>query len=68
MQRFFSAEPVRLSWGIALVRVITGAFLIFHGWECFDAEKMKMYAGWFADRHYANRKSVALFSLDRKSV
>lgn len=53
MQRFFSAEPVRLSWGIALVRIITGAFLIFHGWECFDAEKMKMYAGWFADRHYA---------------
>ena len=53
MKRFFSAEPVRLSWGIALVRIITGAFLIFHGWECFDAEKMNMYTGWFTDRHYA---------------
>jgi putative oxidoreductase len=54
MRRFFSAEPVRLSWGIALVRIITGSFLLFHGWECFDAEKMKMYTGWFVDRHYAN--------------
>jgi len=53
MLRFFSAEPVRLSWGIALMRIITGAFLIFHGWECFDAEKMNMYTGWFTDRHYA---------------
>jgi len=53
MRRFFSAEPVRLSWGIALMRIITGAFLIFHGWECFDAEKMNMYTGWFTDRHYA---------------
>ncbi|MBN8686214.1 MAG: DoxX family protein [Chitinophagales bacterium] len=53
MLRFFSAEPVRLSWGIALMRIITGAFLIFHGWECFVAEKMNMYTGWFTDRHYA---------------
>lgn len=53
MHRFFSSEPFRLSGGIALVRIITGSFLLFHGWECFDAEKMKMYAGWFADRQYA---------------
>jgi len=54
MHRFFTAAPLAESWGIALVRIITGALLVFHGWECFDATKMTMYTGWFTDRHYAN--------------
>jgi len=54
MQRFFSAGPVGQSWGIALVRAITGVLLVYHGWECFDAGKMTMYTGWFTDRHYTN--------------
>ncbi len=53
MNRFFTAGPIGESRGIALVRIITGVFLVFHGWECFDAEKMNMYTGWFADRHYS---------------
>ncbi len=54
MHRFFTAVPLGESWGIALIRIITGVLLIFHGWECFDATKMTMYTGWFTDRHYAN--------------
>lgn len=54
MRKFFTASPLGESWGIALVRIITGVLLVFHGWECFDADKMKMYTGWFADRHYTN--------------
>jgi putative oxidoreductase len=54
MNRFFAAGPIGESWGIALVRIITGAFLLFHGWECFDAGKMEMYSSWFADRHYSH--------------
>jgi len=54
MQRLFTAGPVGQSKGIALVRIITGVLLVFHGWECFDTAKMTMYTGWFTDRHYAN--------------
>lgn len=38
--------------GIAVVRIITGILLIYHGWEVFMPEKMKMYAGWFVERKY----------------
>jgi putative oxidoreductase len=54
MNQFFSPTPVAQNYGIAIVRIITGILLVWHGWECFDAEKMKMYTGWFVERKYAN--------------
>jgi putative oxidoreductase len=54
MNKFFSPSPVSASTGIGLVRIITGILLVWHGWETFDAEKMKMYAGWFAERKYTS--------------
>lgn len=54
MNKFFSAEPVARDFGITLVRIITGVLLVWHGLETFDAEKMKMYTGWFVDRKYSN--------------
>lgn len=54
MNKFFSSSPLAPDFGLALVRIITGMLLVWHGWETFDAEKMKMYAGWFADRKYSN--------------
>lgn len=41
------------NYGIALVRIITGILLVKQGWEMFDAEKMKMYTGWFVERNYS---------------
>jgi len=32
--------------GLGLVRIITGAFMIYHGWEVFDTAKMKEYSEW----------------------
>ena len=32
--------------GLAIVRIITGFFLAFHGWELFSAEKMQGYMDW----------------------
>ncbi|MBE2230434.1 MAG: DoxX family protein [Chitinophagaceae bacterium] len=53
-QSFFSSAPLPvMAWGVMLVRIITGLLLLWHGWECLDADKMKMYTGWFADRQYA---------------
>ena len=54
MNRFFSPTPIAQNYGIAIVRIITGILLIWHGWESFDAEKMNMYTGWFVERKYSN--------------
>lgn len=37
------------SWqhvGMALIRMIVGFFMIYHGWEIFDAGKMNEYLEW----------------------
>jgi len=54
MNRFFSSSPISLFYGIAIVRIITGALLIYHGWELFDVVKMKEYSSWFVERQYTN--------------
>lgn len=37
---------------LALLRILVGAMMVYHGFEVFDKEKMDMYAGWFSERHY----------------
>jgi putative oxidoreductase len=54
MNKIFSTSPVAQNYGLAVVRIITGILLVYHGWETFDAEKMTMYTGWFTERNYAN--------------
>ena len=46
MNRFLSPSPVLLNQGIALVRMIVGFFMIYHGWEVFDSKTMEGYLGW----------------------
>jgi putative oxidoreductase len=46
MNKFLSPSPIWQNAGLFLVRIIIGAFLIYHGKEVFDAVKMKEYAGW----------------------
>jgi putative oxidoreductase len=53
MNKFFSPLPQNQQYGIALVRIITGVLLVWHGWETFNAEKMNMYTGWFVERKYS---------------
>jgi uncharacterized membrane protein YphA (DoxX/SURF4 family) len=52
MNKLLLTKPVFLSAGIMLVRVITGIFLAYHGWELFSASKMQEYLQWeqFDDR------------------
>lgn len=54
MNKLFSPSPIAQEYAIALVRITTGILLVWHGWETFDAEKMKMYTGWFVERKYSN--------------
>ena len=46
MKKIFSPTPLWQNEGIALLRIVTGIFLIYHGWEIFDEEKMKEYVTW----------------------
>jgi putative oxidoreductase len=46
MKPFFSSTPKWQNEGLAIVRILTGFFMVYHGWEVFDAEKMKTYLEW----------------------
>ena len=46
MNRFLSAQPLWPQSGLAVVRIITGLFLIYHGWELFSVVKMNEYLQW----------------------
>ncbi|SOD79123.1 DoxX family protein [Spirosoma fluviale] len=46
MKKLFSTEAILQDAGLAFVRIIVGLFLLYHGWEVFDAAKMKEYAAW----------------------
>lgn len=43
MNKFFSASPLWQPQGLSIIRIITGFFLIYHGWEIFDASIMNEY-------------------------
>jgi len=46
MNPFFSPAPVSLNKGVAVIRIIVGALLIYHGQEVFNPELMRGYAEW----------------------
>lgn len=46
MKGFFSPSPLWQEQGLALVRIITGGFMIYHGWEVFNTETMNGYLQW----------------------
>ena len=46
MQKLFSSSPLWQNGGLTVIRITVGLFLIYHGWEVFDEEKMKVYLGW----------------------
>jgi putative oxidoreductase len=52
MSTYFSFSPSIQNVAIGVVRIITGCLLVYHGWETFDAEKMKTYTLWFVERNY----------------
>jgi putative oxidoreductase len=46
MNNLLSSKPLWQNTGIALVRILIGFFIAYHGWEVFDATKMKTYTEW----------------------
>jgi putative oxidoreductase len=46
MNKLFSTNPLFLKGGLTIIRIIIGCFLIYHGWEVFDKNKMNEYIAW----------------------
>jgi putative oxidoreductase len=46
MNKLFSTSPILPKGGLTIIRIIIGCFLIYHGWEVFDKDKMNEYAKW----------------------
>lgn len=43
---FFSTSPIWSNKGLALVRIILGLLIIYHGQEVFDSTIMRSYLDW----------------------
>lgn len=54
MHTFFSSKPIWPSAGLAIVRILTGGFLAYHGGELFDAATMKGYFDWEAFKGFSS--------------
>ncbi len=46
MNKFLSSDPIRPEKILAIVRMILGSLLIYHGLEVFDPRLMAGYAAW----------------------
>jgi putative oxidoreductase len=46
MKKLFSSLPLMPEQGLAIVRIIFGALMVYHGKEVFEPELMKEYANW----------------------
>jgi putative oxidoreductase len=46
MNKFFAVSPIWQKQAIAIIRIIIGAFLIYHGKEVFSTDTMNEYTKW----------------------
>jgi len=58
MNRFFSTSPLWQETGLTLVRLITGYFMIYHGWEIFNSATMNGYLEWDAFKKVSSGKTI----------
>ena len=46
MEVSLATKPKAEQTGLALIRMLTGILMAYHGWEVFDSAKMAEYASW----------------------
>ena len=46
IRNLFNSNPLFLSEGMAIIRLVVGALVVYHGLEVFDRELMNGYLGW----------------------
>lgn len=57
--RFLSPYGFWQDGALAVARIITGLFMIYHGWEIFDTTKMNEYAKWMTDLDFPRPSTMA---------
>ena len=60
MKKFLS--PSCKIWngpGMAVIRILTGLFMVYHGWEIFNDQKMTEYTKWLSDLHFPQAATMA---------
>lgn len=54
MNKFFSPAPLWQKSGLALIRILVGIFMVYHGLEFLDAAKMKEYSTWAPTKSFSH--------------
>lgn len=49
MNRLLSPSPLWQHQGLGILRIIVGLFMVYHGLEVFDSNKMNEYSKWMVD-------------------
>ncbi|QHT71858.1 DoxX family protein [Rhodocytophaga rosea] len=52
MKKLLSWHGLGQEGGLLVIRLMVGAFMLYHGWEVFDGEKMNGYAKWLTDMQF----------------
>lgn len=47
-----SPKPFHYETGLAVIRIITGLLMAYHGWEVFDRKLMQEYAAWDSIKNF----------------
>lgn len=58
MNKLFSPQPIWQQEGLFVLRLITGFFMIYHGWEIFSADKMNVYVEWKTFKNASGKATV----------
>jgi putative oxidoreductase len=46
MNKLFSSESLWQENGLTFIRIVTGLFMAYHGWEVFESAKILEYSKW----------------------
>lgn len=58
MNKFLSPSPLWPTAGLTFIRLAVGFFMIYHGWEIFNEEKMNEYLRWDVFKNSQGRKML----------
>jgi putative oxidoreductase len=59
IKSFLSPGGLWQNSGIAMIRIIVGVFMIYHGWEVLDASKMNEYSKWLTEIRFPSPRLMA---------
>jgi putative oxidoreductase len=59
IKKFLSSGGLWQEGGMLLIRLMIGAFMLYHGWEVFDVEKINGYEKWLSGMQFPSPRLMA---------